>query len=219
VIPDQPSTGPARPRDVRDVRDIRASHGADAAQSEASAGFFASLLGRLRARMVFAEPQENDQSEGTTIARTSDAPQEQPAAPAAPPNREALLQPRQRGPRESPQGTMRAIDAAVDRDALQKVGAADDAQRVVQHLVGSISDFCNDPCTQGREGWTVRLELNESVLPQTELEMNLTPQWLLLRFLPRDARSRELVSAGSDSLQKSLMSVMNPQRDVSVSIE
>ncbi len=213
--PDLPATGPARPRDVRDAR---ATQGVDATQADASAGFFASLVGRLRAKMVFAEPSANEQSEGTTTARTSDAMQEPPAAPMVHTQREAVVEPRQRDPRDH-RDAPRAIEAAAGRGAPPTVSTANDAQRVVEHLVDSISDFCNDPSTQGREGWTVRLELNQSVLPQTELEMNLSPQWLLLRFSPRDARSRELVSAGSDSLQKSLMSVMNPQRDVAVSID
>jgi hypothetical protein len=196
--------------------DAAASTRGGSAQADASAGYFASLLGRLRARRVMSElstPEFGD--EGSASRREERTQAQEPLPMSMQPTRAAV--PVRRGEDQPP--TVRAIDTPTERGVLRHVEAAAEQDRVVERLVSSISDFCNDPSTQGREGWTVRLELSPSVLPQTELEVSLSPQWLLLRFSPRDPQSRALVSAGSQSLQSSLESAMNPKRDVAVDIE
>jgi hypothetical protein len=198
----------------RDVAHRRSGGPDVAVESQESLGFFASLLGRLRARMV---PGDEDRAQPAEWQQT-----EPPAQPVPPPGPIAAPVPALR-PATTPvnhgRELTKATDAVAPQAAVGAVALGVNDSELVQRLTTSIGDFCSDPATQGREGWTVRLELNQDLLPMTELEMNLSPQWLLLRFLPRDPTSRALVSSQSDSLQASLLNVINPKRDVIVSVE
>jgi Type III secretion protein (HpaP) len=211
---DRPDPRAAAPRDAT----ARAAT-TSPLQDEASIGFFASLLGRLRSKK--ADPDWAD----AVPAEQASPRRDDPAAnlDATAPQPEPLPQPRAPAPaalpRDPPQRAVEAIDSGARQAAVGAADAPTSGRRVVEQLVSSISDFCNDPATQGREGWTVRIELSPELLPQTELEMNLSPQWLLLRFMPRDPTSRALVCAESGSLQKDLADTINPRRDVVVDIE
>jgi hypothetical protein len=185
---------------------------------DGAVSFFASLLRRLQARATAADAVDLPMAEPFTPPRAQTG-----TSTDAPPPAHVLVAPVALTPiatkRETPSQAIEALAPGLRQAAAHAIPAPTSGQRVVEQLVSSISDFCNDPATQGREGWNVRLELNQDLLPQTELEMSLSPQWLLLRFVPRDPTSRALVCAESDSLQQSLAATINPRRDVVVDVE
>lgn len=196
---------------------------------EETIGFFASLLGRMRSRWA-AEAQQPPGAFETTVddglaphrlgddrvdpppAVPATRPLLEPGAPPAPPLRPPPP-PSARDVRSPVDGVTPSAAAAPTQAVSTK------AQELVEHLAVSVRDFCNDGATQGREGWTIRLELNPEVLPSTSLEMDLSPQWLLLRFSPRDPDCRALISQGVEQLQGILAEVVNPKRNVVVSVE
>ena len=202
----------------------RSASAADAPAAQEAAGFFASLIGRMclhwsDEREARPDPSDAAATHSGVACRPADKPVDAPAPalalPAEPPAPPKALQ---RQP--SRHAAAEPVGALAQRAPVASAGPLSaKEQEIIEHLATSVRDFCNDPTTQGREGWTVRLQLNPALLPRTSLEMDLTPQWLLLRFYARDPGSRELISQGTEQLQSTLSDVVNPKRDVLVSVE
>lgn len=101
-------------------------------------------------------------------------------------------------------------------DALE----ADPRERaIVRYLAATVADFCNDPDVHAGDGWTVRLLLNDTILPSTTLHLSLSLHWLLLRFECGDAQSKELINAHRDALQHALEEAVSPRREVSIDLD
>lgn len=90
---------------------------------------------------------------------------------------------------------------------------------VVRYLAATVADFCNHPAVHAGDGWTVRLVLNENILPSTTLHLSLSLHWLLLRFDCGDAQSKGVISAHCSTLQSALEDAVSPRRDVSIDID
>ena len=90
---------------------------------------------------------------------------------------------------------------------------------VVRYLAATVADFCNHPAVHAGDGWTVRLVLNENILPSTTLHLSLSLHWLLLRFDCGDAQSKEVISAHCSALRSVLEDAVSPRRDVSIDID
>jgi type III secretion control protein HpaP len=224
---------------VRDTRQIPSRavtvHASTAAQAKPAVP----AAERADRRQAFAALLRLAQPEPASKRATA-APLEREAlspampAPAATGPREAAVGAADRHPTAdaADRRTAAAEPAALRRDAADPVsrqahhegtvsGIDPDtrAHKAVKQLVECVSDFCNDPAVRRSDGWTVRLELNPEILPRTELEMNLSPQWLLLRFCAQDPQSRNLVSAESPTLQRMLDDALDPKRNVSIALD
>lgn len=90
---------------------------------------------------------------------------------------------------------------------------------IISYVTATISNFCNDPEVQANDGWTVRLSLNETILPSTTLHLSLSRQWLLLRFECGDAQSRQVIAQHRDTLQTALEEAIAPRREVSIDLD
>lgn len=90
---------------------------------------------------------------------------------------------------------------------------------VVRYLASTVVDFCNDPAVQDGDGWSVRMSLNETVLPSTTLHLSLSRHWLLLRFECDDLGAKRAVSLHREALQVALEQAVSPRREVSIDID
>ncbi len=90
---------------------------------------------------------------------------------------------------------------------------------IVRYLAATVTEFCNDPAVHAGDGWTVRLVLDEQILPSTTLHLSLSLHWLLLRFDCGDAQAKEVISAHLDTLQGALEEAVAPRRDVSIDFD
>ena len=88
--------------------------------------------------------------------------------------------------------------------------------RMVAYLAATVTRFCNDPAVRDGDGWQIRIELREDVLPGTTLHLSLSLQWLQLRFETIDERSRNLLLRHRDTLETTLDKALVPGRDISI---
>ena len=109
-----------------------------------------------------------------------------------------------------------ALPGASAVDAAQ---AAAPGNGIVRYLAATVTEFCNDPAVHAGDGWTVRLVLDENILPSTTLHLSLSLHWLLLRFHCVDAQSKEVISAHLGTLQGALEEAVAPRRDVSIDFD
>ena len=90
---------------------------------------------------------------------------------------------------------------------------------IVRYLASTVADFCNDPAVQEGDGWSVRMALNETVLPSTTLHLRLSHHWLLLRFECDDQGAKRAVSLHREALHLALEEAVTPRREVSIDID
>ena len=109
-----------------------------------------------------------------------------------------------------------APPGASEVDAAQ---AAAPGNGIVRYLAATVTEFCNDPAVHAGDGWTVRLVLDENILPSTTLHLSLSLHWLLLRFDCGDAQSKEVISAHLGTLQGALQEAVVPRRDVLIDFD
>lgn len=90
---------------------------------------------------------------------------------------------------------------------------------ITKYVAATVSNFCNDPAVQDGDGWTVRLALNEAILPSTTVHLSLSLHWLLLRFDCGEARSRQVIAQHRGTLQIALEEAIVPRREVSIDFD
>lgn len=108
--------------------------------------------------------------------------------------------------------------------AATGAGAVLAAQRrhdreLAQYLAQTVTRFCNDPAVAHGPGWQVRLVLDPEILPDTTLELALSPLWLSLRFASGHARARHLVSSHQHLLQHLLETTLVPRREIAIHLD
>lgn len=92
-------------------------------------------------------------------------------------------------------------------------------RELTQYLAQTVGRFCNDPAVAHGTGWQVRLVLDPEILPDTTLELALSPLWLSLRFASDHARARHLVSSHQDLLQQLLENTLVPRREIAIHLD
>ena len=86
-------------------------------------------------------------------------------------------------------------------------------------MAETIAGFCNESAVSDSEGWHVRIVLREDVLPDTTLELSVSPHWLRVRFLTGHPRSRRLLSEHRDALAGLLASAQDKAREISIELD
>jgi type III secretion control protein HpaP len=127
------------------------------------------------------------------------------------------------------QDSQAAAAAAVDgndaeRDALAALRArmirqcsqAAEADLVVEHLAERIANFCSSPAVQGGGIWEVTIVLNPAILPETSLQLKLSPFRLSLRFDCSDIRANALICLNTDALQQRLRSRLGASLEIDI---
>lgn len=107
----------------------------------------------------------------------------------------------------------------LDVEAIDAVQADQRGHLITKYVAATVSNFCNDPAVQDGDGWTVRLALNEAILPSTTVHLSLSLHWLLLRFDCGEARSRQVIAQHRGTLQIALEEAIVPRREVSIDFD
>ena len=90
---------------------------------------------------------------------------------------------------------------------------------VVGEIAKTVARFCNERQVDASEGWQVRMPLNRDVLPETVMQLAISPYWLQLRFETSDDGSRNLLFKHRDALTEMIGNSLNRRRDVAISID
>jgi Type III secretion protein (HpaP) len=104
-------------------------------------------------------------------------------------------------------------------DKISAIESDPHGHSIIEYVAATVRNFCNDPDVQANDGWTVRLSLNENILPSTTLHLSLSLHWLLLRFDCGDAQSRQVIAKHRDTLQTTLEETIAPKREVSIDFD
>jgi hypothetical protein len=149
----------------------------------------------------------------------AEAPNEVTVPPVAP----AAAPPRRVGGGGSADGG--ADPARPDERDRRKVGGAQEpgqdrpgADRLGA-LARTIARFCNDAAASDGDRWEVTIPLRPDVLPETTLNLGVSPYSLSLRFSIGDPVSRDLVWRHKDELATMLGKSLHRQRDLSIDID
>ncbi len=112
------------------------------------------------------------------------------------------------------------VDSVAAAAAAMPVDAA--ARPVVdaaQYVAQAVSRFCNDPAVGQSDGWQISLALDPDVLRDTQLDVSLSRQWLVLRFRIGDGYTKSVVLANQVLLEQLLDDAVVPRREISISID
>ena len=90
---------------------------------------------------------------------------------------------------------------------------------VVGEIAKTVTRFCNERQVDESEGWQVRMPLNRDVLPETVMQLAISPYWLQLRFETADEASRNLLFKHREALTEMIGNSLNRRRDVAISID
>ncbi|HWW07909.1 type III secretion system protein SctP [Collimonas sp.] len=119
-----------------------------------------------------------------------------------------------------------AVGTDAERDALAALRAhmirqcsqAAEADLVVEHLAERIANFCSSPAVQGGGNWEVVIVLNPAILPETRLQLKLSPFRLSLRFDCSNARANDLICLNTDALQRRLRSRLGASLEIDIEL-
>ncbi|SDX05439.1 type III secretion control protein HpaP [Collimonas sp. OK242] len=120
--------------------------------------------------------------------------------------------------------TAAAAGSDAERDGLTALRArmirqcsqAAEADLVVEHLAERIANFCSSPAVQGGGIWEVTIVLNPAILPETSLQLKLSPFRLSLRFDCGNARANDLICLNTDALQRRLRSRLGASLEIDI---
>jgi hypothetical protein len=119
---------------------------------------------------------------------------------------------------ESMEPTLMAARA----NAVGKASAITDIQSipaVARAIAITVTRFCNERSVDESEGWQVRMPLNREVLPDTVMQLAISPYWLQLRFETSDEASRNLLFEHREALTELIGDALNRRRDIAISID
>lgn len=183
-------------------------------------------------RAAFASELETDNVEADVLAEESTTPDERDN-PAPLPSPPALAQALIDTPTPDPGMSEEWLESLIPKPEeleemlaggrrvarAQAVKAAAMAHPSVASIAQTISRFCNDPAVADSEGWQVSMPMRKDVLPETVLQLSVSPYWLQLRFETTDVSSRDLLFANRDSLNLLLEDSLNRRRDIAIVID
>jgi type III secretion control protein HpaP len=106
--------------------------------------------------------------------------------------------------------------AALRAHMIRQCSQAAEADLVVEHLAERIANFCSSPTVQGGGTWEVAIVLNPAILPETSLQLKLSPFRLSLRFECSNARANDLICLNTDALQRRLRSRLGASLDIDI---
>jgi type III secretion control protein HpaP len=99
---------------------------------------------------------------------------------------------------------------------IRQCSQAAEADLVVEHLAERIANFCSSPAVQGGGIWEVTIVLNPAILPETSLQLKLSPFRLSLRFDCGNARANDLICLNTDALQRRLRSRLGASLEIDI---
>ena len=85
-------------------------------------------------------------------------------------------------------------------------------------LVDGFSNFCNSPSVTQSGQWQGRMRMPAAVLPDTMLQLDVSPLHARLRFETDHAISRELLARNINELQSQIKVALDDSREVEVSV-
>ena len=85
-------------------------------------------------------------------------------------------------------------------------------------LVDGFSNFCSSPSVTQSGQWQGRMRMPAAVLPDTMLQLDVSPLHAKLRFETDHAVSRELLSRNINELQKQVKVALDDSREVEVTV-
>ena len=108
--------------------------------------------------------------------------------------------------------------AALRAHMIRQCSQAAEADLVVEHLAERIANFCSSPAVQGGGNWEVVIVLNPAILPETRLQLKLSPFRLSLRFDCSNARANDLICLNTDALQQRLRSRLGASLEIDIEL-
>jgi hypothetical protein len=86
----------------------------------------------------------------------------------------------------------------------------------VAFLLSGFCDFCNTPAVTESGPWRARLDMPQVVLPETVLDLHVTPQEVKLRFETAHRMARDVLERHIERLQSEVRIAMGDSRVVEV---
>lgn len=101
---------------------------------------------------------------------------------------------------------------------IRRCARAAEGDLLAEHLADRVAGFCTSPAVERTGQWEVAVELDQSILPRTELRLSLSGWGLSLRFDSRDARARQLICDNSNELKTRLEARLDGRIAVEVTV-
>ncbi|MEK8029340.1 type III secretion HpaP family protein [Ideonella sp. DXS29W] len=95
---------------------------------------------------------------------------------------------------------------------------ADEATEAFERLAERLTPLCRRT-GHSPDSWSVVLPLDPEVLPESELRIHASRDWLRLRFTTQSGASLHLISKHMDALGRRLTETLGPHRHIDVDIE
>jgi len=86
----------------------------------------------------------------------------------------------------------------------------------VTFMIDGFVGFCRMPSVEESGNWHARLKMPQVVMPDTMLDVSLSPLHIRLRFETNHRVSKELLSRNSDRLQAQVIAALEDSREVEV---